>query len=113
MNYKDPTEVRPFLSDEEINETKNKIFFNFELPSVKDKLDVIFDYLKKDWMEYIFNLPISTPVFFDLVQNGKYHSYKATPEKIQTILKCLESRNWCSHTRWYFLNAVGKLFVFF
>ena len=44
-------------------------------------------------MEYILNLPITTPVFFDLIQNGKYHSFKATPEKINTIIKCLESRN--------------------
>ena len=72
---------------EDIIETKNKIFFHFDSPSVIDKIETIMDYLKNDWMEYILNLPITTPVFFDLIQNGKYHSFKATPEKINTIIK--------------------------
>lgn len=44
-------------------------------------------------MERIYNLPITTPVFFDLIQNGKLHSYRATPEKNNIIIKCLQSRN--------------------
>ena len=93
MNYKDQGITQNFLSKEDINETKNSIFFHFDSPSVKDNIEAIFDYLKKDWMEYILNLPITTPVFFELIQNGKKHSCRATPEKIYTIIKCLESRN--------------------
>lgn len=64
MNYKVPGNEQSFLNKEDIDETKNKIFFHFDSPSVIDKIETIMDYLKNDWMEYILNLPITTPVFF-------------------------------------------------
>ena len=47
MNYKDQGIAQNFLSKEDINETKNSIFFHFDSPSVKDNIEAIFDYLKK------------------------------------------------------------------
>ena len=43
--------------------------------------------------ENILTKPISTLVFFDLVQDGKLHRYKATPERLKIIINCLKSRN--------------------
>ena len=71
--------------------TKKTIFFNLDDPEIN--IDVTFDYLINDWMNFIFNLPITTPIFFDLIQNGKMHSFKATPERLNIILKCLQTRN--------------------
>ena len=50
--------------------TKKTIFFNLDDPEIN--IDVTFDYLINDWMNFIFNLPITTPIFFDLIQNGKF-----------------------------------------
>ena len=41
MNYKVPGNEQSFLNREDIDETKNKIFFHFDSPSVIDKIDVI------------------------------------------------------------------------
>ena len=93
MNYKNSTYGGGFLNDKEDNEYKKKIFFNIDELQKNGKLDSVFDYILKDWIGYISNLPIYDMVFFDLVQNGRLHSYKATPEKLQTIIQCLKTRN--------------------
>ena len=91
MEYKDTTKVSNFLAPEDLDEAKKSIFINLDDPNLN--IEETFDYLIKDWMEFVFNLPITTPIFFDLVQEGRKHSYKATPEKINTILNCLQTRN--------------------
>ena len=93
MNYKNNSYDGTFLNDEENNENKKKIFFDIDELQKNGKLDAVFDYILKDWIGYISNLPIYDMVFFDLVQNGRLHSFKATPEKLQTIIQCLKSRN--------------------
>ena len=80
-----------FLSDDDINEDEHRksIFFNLDELKEKGTLNSTFDYLLKDWInDYITLLPITTPLFFDLIQNGKKYSYKATPEKLKTIIQC-------------------------
>ena len=85
-----------FLSDDDINEDEHRksIFFNLDELKEKGTLNSTFDYLLKDWInDYITLLPITTPLFFDLIQNGKKYSYKATPEKLKTIIQCLKTYN--------------------
>ena len=91
MEYKAAPLVKNFLTENDLDETKKTIFFNLDEPDIN--IDEIFNYLINDWMEFIFNLPITTPIFFDLVENGRIHSYKATPEKINIIMNCLQTRN--------------------
>lgn len=93
MNYKSAPQEQTFLTREDISEGKKTVFFDFNDPMVKNDINGTFDYIINDWMGFIFNLPITTPIFLDLVQNGKLHSYKATPEKLEIIMKCLRSRN--------------------
>ena len=93
MNYKSAPQEQTFLTREDISEGKKTVFFDFNDPKVKNDINGTFDYIINDWMGFIFNLPITTPIFLDLVQNGKLHSYKATPEKLEIIMKCLRSRN--------------------
>ena len=91
MEYKDKPEISNFLSADDLEENKKSIFINLDDPEIN--IDETFNYLINDWMSFIFNLPITTPIFFDLVQNGKIHSFKATPERLKIILECLETRN--------------------
>ena len=93
MNYKSIPQEQSFLSIEDMDERKKTLTLDLENPNVQNNLDETFDYVIKDWMGYFFQLPISTPIFFDLVQNGKLHSFKGTPERLNIILKCLQSRN--------------------
>ena len=82
-----------FLSSEDVEYPKN-IFYNLDELKRNGKLDDTLDYLLKDWVDgYIALLPITTPLFFDLIENGRKHSYKATPEKLSTIISCLRSHN--------------------
>ena len=92
-SYKSTGANPVFLPAEETDEHKKTIYVDLENPNIINNIDSTFDYIINDWMGFIFNLPITTPIFFDLKQNGKIHSYKATPEKISTIMKCLQSRN--------------------
>ena len=80
MEYKDKPEISNFLSADDLEENKKSIFINLDDPEIS--IDGTFNYLINDWMSFIFNLPITTPIFFDLVQNGKIHSFKATPERL-------------------------------
>ena len=85
-----------FLSDDDDDnyEHPQSIFFNLDDLEKKGTLNSTFDYLLKDWFnDFIVLLPITTPLFFDLIQNGKKHSYKATPEKLKTIINCLKTYN--------------------
>ena len=91
VEYKDARKASIFLAPEDYDENKKTIFVNLDDPNLN--IEETFNYLINDWMGFIFNLPVTTPIFFDLVQEGKKHSYKGTPEKISTILKCLQSRN--------------------
>ena len=91
MEYKANPEIPDYLPDNENYENKRSVYFNLEDPHINNP--ETFDYIINDWMGFIFNLPITTPVFFDLKQNGKLHSYKGTPERLNIILKCLKSRN--------------------
>ena len=93
MNYKGVNGSNFFLDDKEDDERKKKLFFDIDELKRTGKLDSIFDYVLNDWIGYINELPIYDMVFFDLVQNGRLHSYKATPEKLQTIIQCLKTRN--------------------
>ena len=80
-----------FLSSED-DEHPKSIFYNLDDLKRNGKLNESLDYLLKDWIEdYIALLPITTPLFFDLIENGRKHSYKATPEKLSTIISCLRS----------------------
>ena len=91
MDYKNNTAARLFLSDDEDEHTK-RIFFNLDDLKRNGKFEDTCDYILKDWFnDYIVSLPITTPIFFDLIQNGRKHSYKATPEKMQTIIQCLKN----------------------
>ena len=94
MEYKEYEPARQcFLTDEDDEHPKN-IFFNLDELRRNEKLKDTYDYLLKDWInDYILLLPITTPIFFDLIENGKKHSYKATPEKLNTIIKCLRTYN--------------------
>ena len=65
MEYKDKPEITNFLSADDMEENKKTIFFNLDDPEIN--IDVTFDYLINDWMNFIFNLPITTPIFFDLI----------------------------------------------
>ena len=91
VEYKDARKVSIFLAPEDYDENKKTIFVNLDDPNLN--IEETFNYLINDWMGFIFNLPVTTPIFFDLVQEGRKHSYKATPEKINTILNCLQTRN--------------------
>ena len=72
-----------FLSSED-DEHPKSIFYNLDDLKRNGKLNESLDYLLKNWIEdYIALLPITTPLFFDLIENGRKHSYKATPEKLQ------------------------------
>ena len=89
-NYEPATQC--FLSDDDINENEHckGIFFNLDDLEKKGTLNSTYDYLLKDWInDYVVLLPITTPIFFDLIQNGKKHSYKATPEKLKTMPKII------------------------
>ena len=95
MDYKnyEPT-TQCFLSDDDIGEHPKSIFFNLDELNERGTLNSTYDYLLKDWFnDYIVLLPITTPLFFDLIQNDKKHSYKATPEKLKTIIQCLKTYN--------------------
>ena len=93
MEYKAIPGITNFLPEDELNETKKSIFVNFNDLEKQGKLEETFDYIINDWMGFIFALPITTPIFFDLIQNGRMHSCKATPEKINVIMNCLQTRN--------------------
>lgn len=95
MQYKNYLEQEPseqiFLTAED-NDHPKSIFFNLDTLKQNGTFDATCDYILKDWInDYISFLPITAPIFFDLVQNGKKHSYKATPEKMKTIIQCLKS----------------------
>ena len=90
MEYKAIPGISNFLSENELDETKKTIFVNFHDLEKQGKLEETFDYIINDWMGFIFELPITTPIFFDLIQNGRMHSCKATPEKINIIMNCLQ-----------------------
>ena len=79
VEYKDARKASNFLAPEDLDEAKKSIFINLDDPNLN--IEETFEYLIKDWMGFVFNLPITTPIFFDLVQNGKKHSFKATPER--------------------------------
>ena len=93
MNYKSAQQEQSFLFPEDLEERKKEVFFYLDDPSNKGKEEQIFNYILTDWIPFILNEPITAPLFFDLVQNGKKHSYKATPERLNIIIRCLQSRN--------------------
>ena len=94
MDYKNIAAASQFFLTDEDNVQPKSIFFDIDKLKRNGNLNATYDYILKDWInDYIALLPITTPIFFDLIENGKKHSYKATPEKLNTIIKCLRTYN--------------------
>ena len=87
MDYKNIAAASQFFLTNEDNVQPKSIFFDIDKLKRNGNLNATYDYILKDWInDYIALLPITTPIFFDLIQNGRKHSYKATPEKLNTII---------------------------
>ena len=94
MDYKNIAAASQFFLTDEDNVQPKSIFFDIDKLKRNGNLNATYDYILKDWInDYIALLPITTPIFFDLIQNGRKHSYKATPEKLNTIIQCLKTYN--------------------
>lgn len=70
MEYKADHNAQ-YLTNEDHNENRKTLYIDLEDPKVKANIDTIFDYIINDWMGSIFELPVSTPIFFDMKKKWK------------------------------------------
>ena len=68
-----------------------KFFVDLDEPEVQKHYQQVCSVILEQWFKPNFlNLPNGTPTFFELIENGQTHYYKATPERIQIIFECLQ-----------------------
>ena len=68
-----------------------KFFVDLDKVGVRADITEVCKRILEEWFKPNFlNIKNGTPAFFKVIENGKTHYYKATPERIQIILKCLQ-----------------------
>lgn len=82
------------FTPKDIIEETNRFFINLDNLDNRKNFKDVCGYIKEHWIEnYLFKQPITTKVFFTIVENGWEHRCPATPERIKIIIDCLTNNN--------------------